>query len=78
MLPRYPGFTLVYRDVAADRTAQSEFNAVARRYNTSAVSVPGFHFCDQLTVGFDSPQGTGRRLESCWTAGHRSARACAE
>jgi glutaredoxin len=70
MLPRYPGFELVYRDVATDRTAQSEFNAVARRYNTSAVSVPGFHFCDQLTVGFDSPQGTGRRLEKLldrWT-----------
>jgi glutaredoxin/cytochrome c biogenesis protein CcdA len=70
MLPRYPGFKLVYRDVATDASAQSEFNAVARKYNKSAVSVPGFHFCNQLTVGFDSPQGTGRRLEGLldrWT-----------
>jgi glutaredoxin len=70
VMPRYPGFKLVYRDIVTDRTAQSEFNAVARKYNTSAVSVPGFHFCDQLTVGFDSPQGTGRRLEKLldrWT-----------
>lgn len=70
MMPRYPGFRLVYRDVATDRTAQSEFNAAARKYNKSAVSVPGFLFCDQLTVGFDSPAGTGKRLEALldrWT-----------
>lgn len=69
-MPKYPGFRLVYRDVVTDRTAQNELNAVARKYNKSAVSVPVFHFCDQVTVGWDSPSGTGRRLEGLlerWT-----------
>lgn len=61
-MPAYPGFKLVYRDVATDASAQTEFNAVARQYNKSAVSVPGFHFCDQLSVGWDGPQRTGPRL----------------
>lgn len=70
LMPNYPGFRLVYRDVATDRTAQTELNAVARKYNKSAVSVPVFHFCDQVTVGWDSASGTGRRLEGLlerWT-----------
>lgn len=67
---KYPGFKLVYRDVVTDRSAQSDMSAVARRYNQSAVSVPLFHYCDQVLVGFDSPAGTGKRLEAVldkWT-----------
>jgi glutaredoxin len=67
---KYPGFRLVYRDVATDSSAQSEMNTVARRYNKSAVSVPMFHYCNQVLIGFDSPAGTGRRLEAVldkWT-----------
>ena len=69
-MTRYPGFRLVYRDVVTDRSAQSEMSAVARRYKTSAASVPLFHVCDQVLVGFDSASGTGRRLEAVlnkWT-----------
>ena len=69
-MAKYPGFRLVYRDVATDRSARSEMSAVARQYKQSAVSVPLFHFCDRVLVGFDSPSGTGRRLEAVlnkWT-----------
>lgn len=59
---KYPGFRLVYRDTVNDRSAQTEMNEVARRYNKSAVSVPMFHVCNQVQVGFDSPESSGRRL----------------
>ncbi|MFO1093706.1 MAG: glutaredoxin domain-containing protein [Planctomycetaceae bacterium] len=70
LMPKYPGFRLVYRDVATDGSAQTEMNAVARRYNKGGVSVPMFHVCDQVQIGFDSPEGSGKRLEAVldkWT-----------
>jgi glutaredoxin len=67
---KYPGFRLVYRDVVTDGSAQSEMNNVARRYNKSGVSVPMFHVCDEVQIGFDSPESSGRRLTAVldkWT-----------
>lgn len=67
---RYPGFRIVYRDVVNERSAQSDLNTLAQRYRQSAVSVPVFHYCDEVLVGFDGPEATGRRLEAVldrWT-----------
>jgi glutaredoxin len=67
---KYPGFRLVYRDVATDGSAQTEMNAVAQRYNKSGVSVPMFHVCDEVQIGFDSAESSGRRLTAVldkWT-----------
>jgi glutaredoxin len=67
---KYPGILVNYRDVATDRTAQTELDQVSRKYNQRAVSVPVFHFCNQITVGWSGESGTGNRLEgtlSRWT-----------
>lgn len=71
---KYPGFEIVYRDIISDRRASSDMQEVVRRYHQSAVSVPVFHFCNQVIVGFDRDSTTGRRLESAldrWTYEHR-------
>ncbi len=67
---KYPGIVLNYRDVATDRTAQTEMNQVAQKYRQRGVSVPMFHFCDQVVVGWSGEAGTARRLEGIlaqWT-----------
>lgn len=67
---KYPGILVNYRDVARDRGAQAELDEVSRKYNQRAVSVPVFHFCNQITVGWSGESGTGNRLEgtlSRWT-----------
>ncbi|MHB1036603.1 MAG: glutaredoxin family protein [Pirellulales bacterium] len=67
---RYPAFEVRVLDVVADRAALDEVYRLGQRYNTSAASLPVFHFCDQLLVGFDQEGTTGRRLETAlatWT-----------
>ncbi len=70
---KYPALKIVYHDVVSDRTATSRMEEVARRYRKSAVSVPVYHFCDQVHVGWDSEAGQGRRVE---TALEKWAPAC--
>ncbi|REJ72841.1 MAG: hypothetical protein DWQ34_28440 [Planctomycetota bacterium] len=69
-MQKYPGFKLVYRDVRTDRQASSDMNDLARRYRKSGVSVPVFHFCNQLQIGWSGESSSGRRLEQAldrWT-----------
>lgn len=58
----YPALRVVYREVTTDRTARSDMQAVVRRYKQSATSLPVLHFCNQVTVGFDSESRMGRRI----------------
>jgi hypothetical protein len=70
LLPRYPGMELVFIDIAGQPSSAAALAELARRYRTSAASVPAFHFCNQLTVGFDAAN-TAARLEQVlqkWTA----------
>ena len=67
---RYPGFELRQRDLVRDSRARTELDELVRRHQQAAASVPVFHFCDQLIVGFDHETTTGRRIEKIlahWT-----------
>lgn len=59
----YPGVLFVLRDIAADRQAANDLQAVVAKYKTAAASVPVFHFCNQVIVGFSDAQTSGARLE---------------
>jgi hypothetical protein len=70
LLARFPGFTLRVREITSDATANRDLQTLTYRHGTAAASVPVFHFCNQLVVGFDSAATTGRRLETLlerWT-----------
>ena len=65
----YPGLEIAYRSIESTGVAD-ELDRLTRRYKTAAASVPVFHFCNQLVVGFDRDATTGRRLDQIlrtWT-----------
>ena len=67
---RYPGFEIVYRDVKTDARAVADMNRLVSQHRASAASVPVFHFCNRLVVGFSSASFTGKRLGTAlerWT-----------
>ena len=67
---RFPGFTLKLRDLVTDGQANRDLQELVRRHRMAAVSVPVFHVCDQVLVGFDGATTTGKRLEDIlrrWT-----------
>lgn len=71
---RYPAIRVVYRDLVSDRGAVTEVNRLVVKHRKRAVSVPAFYVCNQLLVGFDRAETTGRRLDdllSRWTAPHK-------
>lgn len=66
----YPGLDFVYRDIAMDPGHAARLSAIVKRHRTAAASVPVFHVCDRLFVGFESPAATGDRLRNAlkmWT-----------
>lgn len=67
MLKKYPGLEVAYREIVFDAAAREELDRLTRRYQTAAASVPVFHFCNQLVVGFDQDSTTGRRLDNILT-----------
>lgn len=67
---RYPALEVAVLDLAADAGARTLLADLVRRHKTAAASVPVFHLCDRLAVGFDRPETTGRRIEALldpWT-----------
>lgn len=67
---RYPGLEIVYREVNRDASALSDMNRLVAKHAARAVSVPVFHVCDRLLVGFAGSETTGRRLDEVlqrWT-----------
>jgi glutaredoxin len=67
---RYPGIEVQYMDVVNDATANLSYNELVRSQRIGGISFPGFWFCRQLVVGFDSANSTGGRLEGIlrkWT-----------
>lgn len=70
LLERFPGFQLRLKDVIADPEASREMQELVRKHRTAAASLPVFHICGELLIGFDQPATTGRRLEAIlkrWT-----------
>jgi hypothetical protein len=61
---RHPGLELALLDLAADAGARTLLADLVRRHKTAAASVPVFHLCDRLVVGFDRPETSGRRIET--------------
>ena len=67
LLKKYPGLEVTYRDIVSNAAAREELDRLTRRYQTAAASVPVFHFCNQLVVGFDQDSTTGRRVDKILT-----------
>jgi glutaredoxin len=67
---QYPGLTVVLRDLATDKTAPADLQALVKRYRKSAASVPVFHVFNQLLVGYDHAGVSAQRLDTAlrqWT-----------
>lgn len=67
---RFPGLRLVYRDLVTEPENQRRLTDLVARHRTSAASVPVFHVCNQVLVGFDRPETSGLRVENVlkkWT-----------
>lgn len=60
---RYPKFKFVLHDLVSDANAVDKVQELSSRYGKQAVSVPVFHFCNQLMIGWNSEQSTGQALE---------------
>jgi hypothetical protein len=70
LLARFPGFALRLREISGDALANRDLQELTRQHRTAAASVPVFHVCNQLTIGFDSAATTGKRLAALlerWT-----------
>ncbi|QDT79701.1 hypothetical protein Mal35_31680 [Gimesia maris] len=68
---RYPVFEYNLHDVVSDSAASTRVYELADRYGKQAVSVPVFHFCNQLVIGWISDEYTGSKVEDVlkyWTA----------
>jgi len=73
---RYPGLEPVILDVTGDADARAALVELVRRHRTPAASVPVFHICDRLVVGFDRPESMAPRFERIlepWTRPCRQA-----
>ncbi|QDT41916.1 hypothetical protein Pan241w_19960 [Gimesia alba] len=67
---QYPVFQYKIYDIVSDNSALERVQKLSERYGKQAVSVPVFHFCNKLIVGWVSEQSTGEKLEETmqfWT-----------
>lgn len=64
---KYPALEFRYRDVASDIPSREAMQRLTRQYRRTATTVPVFHFCNELLVGFDSSSGMGRKIEEVLT-----------
>lgn len=62
ILADYPGLEPVILEVTEDAGARTALADLVRRHRTPAASVPVFHLCDRLVVGFDRPESMRPRL----------------
>jgi hypothetical protein len=67
---RHPAIEVVTLDITGDPGSRQYLGDLVRRHGTAAASVPVFHLCNRLVVGFDRPETSGRRVEALldrWT-----------
>ena len=60
----WPAIRVVTRDISTDDAARDRLAALAEYYQVRATSVPAFHLCRRLKVGYQGADITGRELES--------------
>ena len=68
---QYPALRVRYRDIATDPDANQELQSLVSRHRIAAASVPVFHVCNQLLVGYTDKYASGDRLRAilkAWTA----------
>lgn len=66
----YPGLEIATCDIAADRSGREALAQLVRVHRTAAATVPVFHLCNRLVVGFERPETSGQRVEQVllpWT-----------
>ncbi len=63
LVAAYPGLRPAVLDLSADPGARTALADLVRRHQTAAASVPVFHLCDRLVVGFDRPEAMRPRFE---------------
>lgn len=64
LMREYPGLELVIHEIVSDAGARNRLSKLVEQHRTAAASVPVFHLCHSLIVGFDSPATTGPRLRA--------------
>lgn len=67
---QYPGFEFTYYDLVTDPGTEAKLSKLVEQHHTMAASVPVFHLCNALVIGFDSPEFSGERLKTLlkrWT-----------
>jgi hypothetical protein len=69
-MKEYPGLKIVQRDIAVDGTQAARLVKLVEKHQTAAASVPVFHLCDRLVVGFHQAESSGGQLRNLlkpWT-----------
>ena len=61
---RWPALRFNIRDIVSDAAARDRMMKLASHYNVHASSVPAFHLCRQLKIGYLGPATTGRDIET--------------
>ena len=59
---QFPGLIIKTHDIVADSAANTELQSLLAAHRTTAASVPVFHLCDQVVVGFLDPASGKARL----------------
>jgi len=67
----YPWLTLNSYDLVDNRINQKLYVQMAKQLQQAANSVPAFIFCEQMLVGYDTNETTGRELEEKLLACHQ-------
>ena len=59
----WPAIRIVQRDISVDEAARERLAKLADDYRVQATSVPAFHLCRRLKVGYQGASITGRELQ---------------
>lgn len=71
VLAHYPGWRLVQRELTESAAARERLDTLVTAHRTAAASVPVFHVCGRLVIGFDAAETTGRVIEEMLTTWSR-------
>lgn len=67
----YPWLTVHSYDLIGNKTNQKLYVQMAEQVNQSANSIPAFIFCNQMIVGYDKAESSGKELEEKLLACHQ-------
>ncbi|RLA23838.1 MAG: hypothetical protein DRQ62_05745 [Gammaproteobacteria bacterium] len=71
LIKMYPWLTLHSYDLVDNRANQKRYLLMAKQLQQPANSVPAFIFCNQMMVGYDRAETTGKELEEKLLACHQ-------